>query len=409
MAQYGKISGTVTDNQGNPLSGAIVEVRRQGAFVTSTQAGPVYTVNDPGGALSGDQVRVNTLSGPTRQVTGVTATTITTGGAGLGTLNNNDRITIVSTLPTLYADGKAAETKANPLTTDASGFWYAWAEIRPYDIIETYGSTVRLKTDVVPEGDEYVLSNLFTGAGVVAWFRSTIRTLTSGYLVDYNNPVGVTKFRVDYAGNVDMTGSLAAAGNLSGVNATLTGDLTVDDITADDITAQDIINTGSFTYSGATGSFSLTAGSIETADLANQATMITRTADGTADQTFNAAAYNTANYVDVTGCSVTFTPASSASEIVVMAHCPSKATGAAALDGWWAIRDGSANILHQSEQSIPASAKDAGPTLIYRVTGLTGSQTFKVSGQCVTNNMDIKNATWVAGQKTRIVVMEFKK
>src|SRR6185503_13327532 len=122
MAQYGKLSGTITDAHGNPVSGATVEVRRQGAFVTSTQAGTTYTVNDPGGIVATDQVRPNALSGPSRNVSAVTATTVATSGAGLGTLNNNDRISIFSPLPTLYADAQGSETKANPLTTDASGF-----------------------------------------------------------------------------------------------------------------------------------------------------------------------------------------------------------------------------------------------------------------------------------------------
>lgn len=405
MAQFGKLSGTITDAQGNPVSGATVEVRRQGAFVTSTQAGPIYTVNDPGGIVSADQVKVNALSTPTRNVSAVAATTVTTGGPGLGTLNNNDRITPYSPLPTLYADAQGAETKANPLTTDASGFWYCWVEIRPYDIIETYGSTVRIKTDLVPEGLENVLSNIFSGIGIVAWYRNTVRTLTAGNLWQVDNN-GADKAALDFAGNLTLAGNLTAVnGTFSGTlgvtgNVSMTGDLTVDDITADDISIGDL------TVSGAV---SLPAGSIETADLATNAVVVTRTADGTADQTFVAGAYATGNYVDVTGATITFTPASTGSEIIVMAHCPSDAAGAASLNSWMAIRDGSGNILHQSEESTLSSGHTNGPTLLYRVTGLSGSQTFKVSGQCEVANMVVNNSSWAAARRTRIIVMEFKK
>lgn len=412
MAQYGKLSGTVQLANGNADSGATVEIRSQGAFVTSTQAGPTYTVNDPGGIETTNQVRVNTLTGPTRQVTAVTATTLTTGGAGLGTLVNNDRITVQSPLPILYADAQGAETKTNPVTTNASGYWFAWVPIVPYDIIITKsdGSGVVLKTDVVPEGQESVLSNIFTGGAAIAWLRNTLRTLTSGYLLKIQND-GTDKLTLAY------DGQLTLAGNLSGTDATfsgsvsVSGDITVtDDIGCDDLTCNDATVSNAFTYSGTTGNFSLTAGSIETADLATNAVVITRTADGTADQTFVAGAYATGNYVDVTSASITFTPASSGSEIVIMAHCPSDAAGAAALNSWAAIRDGSNNILHQSQESTLASGHTNGPTLLYRVTGLAVSpQTFKVSMQCETANMVTNNNTWVAGRRTRIIVMEFKK
>lgn len=401
MAQYGKLSGTITDDQGNPISGAFVEVRRQGAFVTSTQAGPAYTVNDPGGVEVGDQVRVNTLSGPSRNVNAVTATTITTSGPGLGTLNNNDRITVFSALPTLYADAQGAETKANPLQTDASGFWYCWAQIRPYDIIETYGTTIRLKTDVVPEGQEYVQSNVFTGGPAIAFRHGTTRTLTSGKLLVLENPIGVTEmFGVEWNGDVTAAGDLAAANGVFTGNMTVTGDLTVDDIICDDLTVQDIINSGSFTYSGAAGSWSMTAGSIETADLAVQATMITRVADGTTDFVVGAA------YAAITSVSITATPASTSSEFVVQAVIPITTDAAAATVGVQMKRDGT--VVHEGlmEQATAAS-RPVTITVFERVTGLsTTPHTWTVEAKASAASKVLSSST---NQKGRLIVMEFKR
>lgn len=414
MAQFGKISGTVTDDQGNPLSGATVEVRRQGAFVTSTQAGPTYTVNDPGGIVVGDQVRINATSSPSRNVSAVAATTLTTSGPGLGTLNNNDRITVFSTLPTLYSDGLGAETKANPLTTDASGFWYAWAEIRPYDILETYGSTVRLKTDVVPEGQEYVQSNVFTGGPAIAFRYGTTRTITGGKLFVLENPIGVSeKFYVEHDGDVSTVGNFLGVNGVFSGNVTVTGDLTVDDIIADDITGQDLAATGTLTYSGAAGGLSLTAGSIETADLAANAVCTTTQGLGNADATAAAAAaYASGNYQDVAGATVTITPFAAASEIVVMALIHTENNGAG-YAGYAAIRNGAGTIL--SESGFTDAAVTTGLTvsteIVHRVTGLTGSQTFKLSHQCVSGTAyDVNDSTHAAKLRiSRVVVVEHKK
>jgi hypothetical protein len=295
----------------------------------------------------------------------------------------------------MYSDGIGNATTTNPLTTDANGFWSCYAPIEPYDIktsATNYGS--RLECDKVPDGAEYVVSNQFPIAGIAAYRRSTSRTLTAGYLQTWENPVGSVKASIDY------TGLMALAGNFSATNGSFGGTLSANG---------GATVASAFTYTGATGSFSLTAGSIETADLAANAVVVTRTADGTADQTFNFAAFNVANYVDVTNCTLTFTPASSASEIVVMAHCPCDAAGAGALNSWFAIKDGTGTILHQSEESTAASGHTSGPTLLYRVTGLSTSQTFKVSAQCEAANMVTNNATWAAGRRTRIIAMEFKR
>lgn len=380
MAQYGKLSGTVQLANGNADSGATVEIRSQGAFVTSTQAGPTYTVNDPGGIETTNQVRVNTLTGPTRQVTAVTATTLTTGGAGLGTLVNNDRITVQSPLPILYADAQGAETKTNPVTTNASGYWFAWVPIVPYDIIITKsdGSGVVLKTDVVPEGQESVLSNIFTGGAAIAWLRNTLRTLTSGYLLKIQND-GTDKLTLAY------DGQLTLAGNLSGTDATfsgsvsVSGDITVtDDIGCDDLTCNDATVSNAFTYSGTTGNFSLTAGSIETADLAANAVCITQVGTGTADQAITTGAYPT--WTDIPNATVTTGTLATTDELVITATVTFLKTGAAGTNFVMAIRDGTTIIAEAmlTDQSAGANSYMS-VSCRARLTGLNTAKTYKVS------------------------------
>ncbi len=399
MAQYGKLQGILQDNQGNPISNGTVEVRRQGAFVTSTQAGPTYTVNDPGGITVGDQVRVNTTTGPTRNVSAVTATTITTSGAGLGTLNNNDRITIQSTLQTLYADAQGAETKANPLTSDANGYWFCWVPVVPFDLLESgTGFGTRLKTDVLPEGNEFVASNLFQGAAAIAYRRISVRTLTSGKLLTLENPDSSEKFSVDYAGNVIALGTLGVTGNASfSGNLAVTGDLTVDDITMDDLTADDI-SVGDLTVSGA---ISLPAGGLETADLAANA--VTKTAEGVGntDQALAAGAA----YAAVANVTVTFTPFSTASEIIVMGVCP-VTTDAVAGDVSAQIKDGG-TVIHETT-AVQAFAGNRFVTipLLARQTGLSGSHTWTMEAKCSVAAHINSSST---NLKAKIVVMEFKK
>jgi hypothetical protein len=64
MSQLGRIHFTVFDSTGAPVSGASVEVRKQGATIQS--GGPTsFTVDDPGAittAGTADEVALNTGS-----------------------------------------------------------------------------------------------------------------------------------------------------------------------------------------------------------------------------------------------------------------------------------------------------------------------------------------------------------
>jgi hypothetical protein len=395
-----------------------VEIRTQGAFVTSTQAGPVFTVDDVGGIIVGSQVKANATGTVQRNVSAVTGFTVTTSGPGLGTLNNGDRITVVNTLPVLYADERANDTKANPLTSDANGLVYCWAPVMPYDILESaanYGS--QLITDVVPEGVEDIRSNVFSGNATAPFRRSSIRTLTAGNLETVENPTGTAKRTLDYAGNETLTGGLTLSGALAvgGAlsvtgNSALTGNLTVGGTLG--VTGLSTLTGGAtvasaFTYSGVKANFSLTAGSIETADLDLNAVSATFVGSGTTDQALVAAAA----YADVASATVTFTPFSSASEIEVIAVIPGEGAGAGNYLLFARIVDGTAaTIYHEAAANQAAAGTANAPmtvTCIARLTGLTGAQTFKVQAKCTTTNVNLlSNST---DRKTRIVVVEHKR
>ena len=418
MAQYGKFEKTVLDSQGNPISGASVEIRRQGALVTSSQAGPTYTVNDPGGIIVTDTVGANLVATPTRAVTAVTSTTLTAGILGLGPLVNNDRITIVSPLPSLYADASGSETKTNPLTTDANGYVSCWLPIVPYDIkTSATGYGTRLETDVIPMGHGYVEINDVGGAGTTAIRTRMVRTLTGGRLQTWENPGGTIKAEIDYSGTLTLANALSVAGisTLTGAvscgsTLAVTGALTASGL----ITASaGITSAAPFTYSGATGSFSLTAGSIETADVAANGVSVTTTGLGSADMTVAAAAgYASGNYQDVAGATVTITPFASTSELVVTGLVHTE-NNAGTYGGYAAIRSSGGTIL--SEAGITDGTSTSGLTtsteFSHRVTGLTGSQTFKLSTQCTVGTAyDINDSTHAAKLRiSRVIVVEHKK
>lgn len=406
MAKYGKLQGTVQLANGNADSGAVVEIRRAGAFVTSTQAGPTYTVNDSGAILTSDQVRANTTLSPTRNVSSVTATTVVTSGTGLGTLNNNDRITVQSPLPTLSADAQGSESKANPLSTNASGYWFCWVPITAYDILITKsdGSGTVLKTDVWPEGSEYNINYTFPGASAVALYHQTQRNMTSGDLLKIDNTTS-EKMALDWEGNLTLAGDLAVVDIAASGNVAITGDLTVDDITMDDLTADDI-SVGDLTVSGAV---SLPAGSLETADLAANAVTGSTISTGTTDQTFAFGSGFTAVVGDGPGSvvAVTITPFSTASVFEITAYVPCQSAGAAASHLFARIRH-SGSTLHEAGCVTSAGAGDPGNiSLMARQTGLSGAQTWSL--ECDANVADMSVLSSSTSRKAKLMVKELKK
>lgn len=228
MAQYGRLRVVVRGTTGIPVSGASVEVRKQGATVNGLHAGATtsFTVNDPGALAAADNVQVGTDSGTTRSVSSVTATNVTVGGGGFTDVADDSRLTCIDNLPTLYNDAQGAESKSNPLTTDSSGVAECWASVRPYDLLVSgSGVTTQLLQDEVPVGNERFVSNVYPGAGP-AYIFDTARVLTTDDKI-----ISVRENNVEKA-SIDDDGDIAGAkgtfsGAVAGTTGTFSGALTV--------------------------------------------------------------------------------------------------------------------------------------------------------------------------------------
>lgn len=143
MAQLARLEATVQDILGNALSTASVTVYKEGATVNGNQSGTsplAVTVRHQGKIATGDTVFINTVTGTTYSAT-VTSSTIISLSGFIGTLSltNGDRIVPLSNTPTLYADDQGAATKSNPLTTNATGLAFCYAEFGNYDLLAVSG------------------------------------------------------------------------------------------------------------------------------------------------------------------------------------------------------------------------------------------------------------------------------
>lgn len=233
MPQYGRISRTFLDSQGRPIANLNVTVRKQGATVNGLHAGAQtsFTVNDPGGITSSpqDQLQVGTDTSVTRAVSSVAATTIVV-GAAFTDVPDDARLTPTTNLPTVYNDAQAAETITQPLVTDANGEIVCWAPVVPYDLYTPGNASyaARLIQDVVPEGQEYVVSNIFPSATSVAFRKDTARAQVFNSKLESWLSGGVEKFYIGLSsglgpvlpgftavGNIGASGSITAGGSVN--------------------------------------------------------------------------------------------------------------------------------------------------------------------------------------------------
>jgi hypothetical protein len=203
MAQYGRIQRTFQDSQGRPIVGLNITIRKQGATVNGLHSGAQtsFTVNDPGGITSSpaDQLQVGTNTAVTRAVSSVAATNITVGATGFTDVADDARLTPTTNLPAVYNDAQGGEAITQPLSTDANGSIECWAPVVPYDLY-TPGNVnyaARLIQDVVPEGQEYVVSNIFPSATSVAFQKDTLRAQVSGSKLERWMSAQVEKFYID--------------------------------------------------------------------------------------------------------------------------------------------------------------------------------------------------------------------
>src|SRR6185503_2123232 len=196
--QYGRYRITVLNSQGQPIVGATVTLRKQGATVNGLHSGAqtVFTVNDPGAIIDTDSETVKVGTGAVeRTVLGVTATTITVSGAGFNDVPDDARLTVTNTLPTLYEDAQGAETKTNPLTTNSSGMVEAWLEIQPIDVHITGGTDPNgqpapetLYTDEMVGGTGRVVFYDFNGSALAQrWQAKRAFATTDKYLSILNS------------------------------------------------------------------------------------------------------------------------------------------------------------------------------------------------------------------------------
>lgn len=240
MAQLGRIEITVQDVSGNKLSGIAVEVRRQGAQVNGAQAGPLntITVDAPNGCVAGDTVKIGT-GATTRSVSSVTATTVVVGGPGFASVSDDDRITIVSALPTIYEDAEGTTTIANPLTTDSLGKATCYVVGGMYDVqLSGAAITTTLLQDQISVGGESIRSNIYMSGTAVMWILDSLRAAAAGDTLFDLRTAGVSKFKVMGDGEIVagatgathvFTGTLTSSGALTvqAGGAAITGNSTI--------------------------------------------------------------------------------------------------------------------------------------------------------------------------------------
>lgn len=257
MASLGRIEVTVQDTTGAAKSGVAVEVRRQGAQISGAQGGSPYTVDAINGVVVGDTVVLNTSSSPLRNVSAISGTTVTTSGGDLGAVSDDDRISIASTLPTIYEDADGHTSIGNPMTTGSTGRAGCYITGGRYDVLLSGGGVATtLLQDQVAIGGETVISNIYTTGSAVAYQFDTLRTLVGGdKLVSFKHG-GSEVFNLKPAG-ATVTGTLAVSGT-----ATVTGASTLTGA----VTAQSTLAvTGATTLSGAATTTGITnTGAIST-------------------------------------------------------------------------------------------------------------------------------------------------
>ena len=235
MPQLGRIRQPFTDATGVPIVGLSVTVRKQGSTVNGLHSGAQtsFLVNDPGGITSSpqDQLQVGTDATVTRSVSSVAATNVTVGATGFTDVADDARLTPTTNLPTLYNDAQGDETLANPMTTDANGEVVCWVPITPYDLhVSGSGYTTRLIQDVVPEGHERLVSNVYPGAASIAFQKDTSRAMVSGSKLERWLSGATEKFSI---GLNAALGAVLPAHNVAGLLTIDSGGLT---ITAGDLT-----------------------------------------------------------------------------------------------------------------------------------------------------------------------------
>lgn len=404
MPQYAKFEITRQDAAGNPISGATIVLRKQGATVVS--GGPTsFTVDDPGGIVTGDTVNVYSSAGTDPGSASVSATvnsatSIDVGGGGFSAANN-DRISPSTSLPSVFKDAQGNEA-AGTLTTDTNGYASAWVEFQPLDVVSTGGTSAlgaaatHIWFDVYPAGIERVKSTAFMSGTTVVRKFDTLRALTSGDKFVEWRSAGTLKFYIDL--NASLNPRLPAH-NVAGTLTVDTGGINV---------------TGNSTITGtlggltgltvASGTVSLPAGQIGQTELADNSTFVVTSADGTTDQTLTGA------YVDITSVTVTITPVSTNSRLVITATVPPEVDSGAGFSYYVQLLEDATTIHETGGLTNSTTNGDPASTavLTYTRAGFGGSKTYKVQIKRTTGSGGIVRSS-TTQRKARIVVVEYVK
>jgi len=232
----GRLEFRILDALGVPVSGATVQVRKQGAQFAS--GGPtVLTVDSPGSLTSApaDIVELYDADGVIRDdstaptVTGVTATTVTISGAFSVSLADTDRVSANNNLPTIFEDELGNESKTNPLTTNADGLAFCYVASGMFDARSIAGGTTRLFQDVASVGGHTIVTNLFDSATAVGFILNTSRSLsTAGALHTDFQIAGSSIASIDRNGLITCVGLTSSAIlTVSGGGAAITGNTTI--------------------------------------------------------------------------------------------------------------------------------------------------------------------------------------
>lgn len=240
-ARLGKIEFYLTNPAtGLPISGAVIQIRRQGAQIVS--GGPTaFTIDNPGairhssetGAPADDSCVCYKADGTVRDanvrgVTALTATSITMAAPGFTGTADDDRISPTTNLPTIYEDSEGTTAIASSqITTDANGFAACYAAGGAYDGVVISGATERILADVEARGADSHISNAW-GTGAQTFFRyNTLRALASGDKLVEWLVQGASKVSINRDGLITVVGfASSAAGVISAGGLSVTGGIT---------------------------------------------------------------------------------------------------------------------------------------------------------------------------------------
>lgn len=285
MGQLGRLDQNFTDGAGNAITGATVNLYREGATVNGNQSGTsplTVTVRAPGKIASGDTAALTTSPTVGMAVDAVTATTIVLSGfAGTLTLTDKQRLFPTNAQPAIYTDDQGGASTTWPLTTDSLGRISAWMNPGAYEVALTNGGVTTFFQGeiVVGEAPAILTSGVLDGATAVAHILDTYyQFVTAGAKLLSLRNQAIEKAFLDYLGNATVANAtvvnLSASGTLSVTGAStlsggITGPLTINSggvaVTAGDITAlASLINAKRLSATGGTtlanGDFQLSSG-----------------------------------------------------------------------------------------------------------------------------------------------------